>query len=96
MPHIAMPAIWGGESLPEHLSRDEAIAFASRRAVERHFTYVLMWSRKEEIWCYPEGNTRVVTMEVACTTDKSSTSRSSYRAKDLGFYRELDKTGWMG
>jgi hypothetical protein len=26
--------------------------------------YVLVWSRKEEVWRYPEGSTRVVTMKV--------------------------------
>ena len=57
-------AIWCGESLPENLSREEAVAFARTRAMDRKLTYVLVWSRKEEVWCYPEGITRVRTMAV--------------------------------
>ena len=50
-----MPAVWCGEPLPQHLSRDEAIAYASGRAVERQRIYILIWSRKEEIVCGPDG-----------------------------------------
>jgi hypothetical protein len=56
--------LWCGESLPEHLSREQAVEFARTRAMERRLIYVLVWSRKEEVWCYPEGATRVETMNV--------------------------------
>jgi hypothetical protein len=59
-----MPAIWGRAQMPKGLSREEAVEFAKTRAVETRLTYVLVWSRKEEVWCYPEGSTRVVTMKV--------------------------------
>jgi hypothetical protein len=59
-----MPAIWGRAQMPKALSRAEAVEFAKARAVEARMTYVLVWSRKEEIWCYPEGTTRVATMKV--------------------------------
>ena len=48
--------LWCGESLPKGLSRSEAIAYARSRAVER-ITYVLVWNRREEVWCYPSGET---------------------------------------
>jgi hypothetical protein len=50
-----IPAVWGRESLPSGLTREEAIAYASSRAVERQQTYVRIPSRREEIWCYPTG-----------------------------------------
>lgn len=59
-----IPAVWGLAQIPKGLSRDEAIEFASARAVEKKSTYVLVWSRREEIWCYPEGGTLVQTMKV--------------------------------
>jgi hypothetical protein len=59
-----IPAVWCGERLPENLSREEAVAFARTRAMDRKLTYLLVWSRKEEVWCYPEGITRVRTMAV--------------------------------
>jgi|SRR6202158_4940278 len=59
-----MPAIWGRAQMPMGLSREEAVEFAKTRAVEARMTYVLVWSRKEEIWCYPEGTTRVAPMRV--------------------------------
>jgi hypothetical protein len=55
-------AVWCGAPLPTELSRDEAVQFATRAAVGRGFTYVLVWSRKEEIWCYPNGATFVKIM----------------------------------
>ena len=59
-----MPAIWGRAQMPKGLSREEAVEFAKTRAVESRLTYVLVWSRKEEVWCYPEGTTLVKTMKV--------------------------------
>jgi hypothetical protein len=38
--------------MPKDLSQEEAVEFAKARAVEARMTYVLVWSRKEEIWCY--------------------------------------------
>jgi hypothetical protein len=32
--------------------------------VDRKRTHVLVWSRKEEVWCYPDGATRVDMMNV--------------------------------
>jgi hypothetical protein len=59
-----MPAIWVGERLPEHVSRDDAIAFARARAIQQQMLYLLIWSRKEEILCRPDGRTSVRTMDV--------------------------------
>jgi hypothetical protein len=59
-----IPAIWCGERLPENLSKEDAVEFARTRAMERRLTYVLVWSRKDEVWCYPDGNTHVRTMAV--------------------------------
>jgi hypothetical protein len=59
-----IPAIWGGERLPTGLSRDAAVAFARSRAMERHLVYVLVWSRREAIWCYEDGRTGVCMMNV--------------------------------
>jgi transcriptional regulator with XRE-family HTH domain len=59
-----MPAVWGGAQMPKDLSRTEAVEFARTRAVEERLTYVLIWSRWEEIWCYPAGTTLVRTMDV--------------------------------
>ncbi len=69
----AMPAIWCGERLPEPVSRDDAIAFARARAMETHRIYMLVWSRKEEILCRPDGRTSARTIDVGempgpCTT----------------------------
>jgi hypothetical protein len=52
-----IPAIWCRAFIPEDLSRHEAETFARARAVERRLTHVLVWSRREEIWCYPDGRT---------------------------------------
>jgi hypothetical protein len=38
------------------------LAFAARADYGNR--YVLVWSRKEEIWCYPDGSSGVVTMKV--------------------------------
>jgi hypothetical protein len=59
-----MAAIWGRAQMPKGLSREEAVAFAKTRAVKSRLTYVLVWSRNEEIWCYPDGSSGVVTMKV--------------------------------
>jgi hypothetical protein len=59
-----IPAIWGRAPMPKGLSREGAVEFAKAQAVETRLTYVLVWSRKEEIWCYPEGGTLVRTMNV--------------------------------
>jgi hypothetical protein len=50
-----LPAVWCGEALPVGLTRDEAIAHARARAVERQWRYVLMWNRRETVWCDPDG-----------------------------------------
>jgi hypothetical protein len=50
-----IPAIWAGERLPDGLSRDAAIAHARARAMARRLCYVLVWSRREEVWCYPDS-----------------------------------------
>jgi hypothetical protein len=52
-----IPAIWCRERLPNGLSKQEAIEHARSRAVERRFTYVLVWNRGEEVWLYPTGET---------------------------------------
>jgi hypothetical protein len=67
--------LWCGESLPEHLTREQALDFARTRATERHLTYVLVWSRKEEIWCYAEGDTRVSLMNVGDVAGPVTTLR---------------------
>lgn len=59
-----MAAVWGGAHMPTGLSREEAVEFAKARSVEERFIYVLVWSRREEIWCYPQGTTLVKTMEI--------------------------------
>jgi hypothetical protein len=59
-----MAAIWGRAQMPKGLSREEAVAFAKTRAVKSRLTYMLVRSRKEEIWCYPDGSSGVVTMKV--------------------------------
>jgi hypothetical protein len=59
-----IPAVWGGAHMPTGLSREEAVEFAKARSVEERSVYVLVWSRREEIWCYPEGGTFVKTMNV--------------------------------
>src|SRR6202166_1592277 len=59
-----IPAIWGRAQMPKGLSREGAVEFARTQAIESRLTYVLVWSRKEEIWCYPEGATLVKTMNV--------------------------------
>jgi hypothetical protein len=59
-----MPAMWRRERLPAQVSRDEAIAFASARAVERKLLYLVIWSRKEEVLCYPDGRVSPRTMDV--------------------------------
>jgi hypothetical protein len=61
----AIPAVWCVDStMPRHLSRGQAIQVARSRAMDRKRTYVLVWSRTEEIWCYPGGGTYLKTMEV--------------------------------
>jgi hypothetical protein len=37
--------------MPKDPSREEAVEFAKTRTVEERLTHVLVWSRKEEIWC---------------------------------------------
>jgi len=59
-----IPAVWSTAALPVGLSRDAAIAYATAMARERGFTYVLVWSRREEIWCYPDGQTLTRQMRV--------------------------------
>ena len=59
-----MPAMWGTAPIPKGLSRDEAVEFARTGAVNEWLVYALVWSRREEIWCYPDGVTRADTMDV--------------------------------
>jgi hypothetical protein len=59
-----MAAVWGRAQMPTALSREDAVEFAKSRAVAERLTFVLVWSRREEIWCYPDGRTFVKTMEV--------------------------------
>jgi hypothetical protein len=56
--------LWCGDSLPGTLSHEQAVAFARTRAAERRMVYVLVWSRKDEVWCYPDGTTHRQTMKV--------------------------------
>ena len=51
--------LWCRASLPQGLTHDEAIAYARGVATTAERTYVLVWSRKEEVWCYPDGRTGV-------------------------------------
>jgi hypothetical protein len=37
------------------ISRRMTPSSSQGRAMERNLTYALVWSRKEEVWCYPEG-----------------------------------------
>jgi len=53
-----MAAVWCRTPIAKGLSRDEAIAYASACAVTTGLTHVLVWSRKEEVWCYPDGSSR--------------------------------------
>ena len=57
--------------MPKDPLREEAVEFAKTRTVEERLTHVLVWSRKEEIWCYPEGTTLVKTMDVGEALDRS-------------------------
>jgi len=57
-------ALWCGTALPKGLTHDAAIAYARQRAVTTGLTHVLVWSRKEEVWCYPDGTTGTGIMEV--------------------------------
>jgi hypothetical protein len=59
-----IPAIWGRVEMPKGLSREEAVEFAKSRAVEERLTYVLIPSRREEIWRYPSGRIYVRPMTV--------------------------------
>jgi hypothetical protein len=52
-----MAAVWGRVPMPTGLTRGEAVEFAQVRAVEEERTFVLIWSRREEIWIYPTGET---------------------------------------
>lgn len=54
------PALWCGEALPVGLTRDEAIAHARSRAVERRWVYVLMWNRREVVWCDTDGRSHAL------------------------------------
>jgi hypothetical protein len=49
-------ALWIRTPLPAGLSRADAVAYASGRAVTTGMTHVLVWSRREEAWCYPDGS----------------------------------------
>ena len=64
MRYRVMPAIWCRAAVPDGLSREEAVAFASARAVDTAWTHVLIWSRREEVWCYADGRVRAELMKV--------------------------------
>ena len=64
MRYRVMPAIWCRAPVPDGLSREEAAAFASARAVDSGWAHVLIWSRREEVWCYPDGRVGVMMMKV--------------------------------
>lgn len=49
-------ALWLRAPLPRGLSKDETIAYASGRAATTGLTHVLVRSRKEEVWFYPDGS----------------------------------------
>lgn len=53
-----MPAPWCRTPIPRGLSKDETVACSSGRAVMTGMTHVLVWSRKEEAGCYPDGSSR--------------------------------------
>jgi hypothetical protein len=59
-----IPATWGRIRMPEGLSREGAVEFAKTRAVEERLTYLLIPSRREEVWCYPSGRIYVRPMTV--------------------------------
>jgi hypothetical protein len=50
--------------MPKGLSRVETVEFAKTRAVAEQRTFVLIWSRREEIWCDPSGETYMRPMKV--------------------------------
>ena len=48
------PCIWFHKSLPAGLTKEQAVAFTKGLVAQSDgFTYVLIWSRKEEVWFYP-------------------------------------------
>jgi len=59
-----IPAVWGRAKLPAGSSREGAVQYARSRAVEHRKVHVLVWNRAEEIWCYEDGRSTVVTMKV--------------------------------
>jgi hypothetical protein len=65
--------LWCGTSLPKGLTHEAAIAYARQRAMTTARTYVLVWSRKEEVWCYPDGRTGTGIMEVGDVAGPCST-----------------------
>ena len=67
--------LWCGESLPKNFSKDEAVEFARTRATERRLIYILIWSRQEDIWCYPDGTTRARIIEVGEVAGPDTTLR---------------------
>jgi hypothetical protein len=52
-----MATLWLRTPLPAGLSRAGAVAHASGRAVATRLTHVLVWSRRETVWCHPDGST---------------------------------------
>ena len=64
MRYRVMPVVWCRAAVPDGLSREEAVAFAHARAVDTRWAHVLIWSRREEVWCYPDGRVQVMMMKV--------------------------------
>ena len=57
-------AVWCLTPIPKDLSKDDMIAYAKERATRTGWIHVLVVSRKEEVWCYPDGRTGTVMAEV--------------------------------
>lgn len=52
-----LAAVWSRTPLPTGCSKGSALTYASDRARRTKLTHVLVWSRREEVWCYPNGST---------------------------------------
>lgn len=58
-----IPAVWARVQLPKGLSREEVAELAKARAVEEQRTFVLIPSRREEMWFYETGQILVRPMK---------------------------------
>ena len=70
-----IPAVWCLVQVPLGLSRAGAENYASARAVESGRVHVLVWSRCDEVWCYPDGRRLARTMNVGDVAGPVSTLR---------------------